>query len=86
MMVQVPASNTTTTECGPLAVVAVMVSAQYCSGDGTCQPGALADECDAYACESGACRTNCFDDGDCASGFRCYLNRLGGGNTCTDKL
>ena len=76
-----------TTECGPAGCSGGdAVSAQYCSGDGTCQPGALADECDAYACESGACRTNCFDDGDCASGYRCYLNRLGGGNTCTDKL
>ena len=76
-----------TTECGASGCSGGdAVGPQYCSGDGSCQPGTLADECNEYACESGACRTNCFDDGDCASGYRCYLNRLGGGNTCTDKL
>ena len=49
-------------------------------------PGALAENAMLAVVRPGACRTNCFDDGDCASGYRCYLNRLGGGNTCTDKL
>jgi hypothetical protein len=83
----------------PLYAAGTQCSASTCLGGASADP---ADVCDGlgtcvavgpeacpmgYACVSGACRTTCTDDTDCASGYRCDVAsstcRTNDGATCT---
>ncbi|HIA05023.1 MAG TPA: hypothetical protein EYN66_24510, partial [Myxococcales bacterium] len=58
-------------------------AASLCDGAGTCNAGGLQEDCGVYDCRNADCLDTCTGDGDCATGFRCYLG--GGTGVCTDK-
>lgn len=60
--------------------------AAFCDGQGTCANSPV-QQCAEYACKEGACKRECQNDGDCASGVKCVNKLCGGkranGDPCT---
>ncbi len=55
-----------------------------CDGSGICADQGT-QNCGAYACQSGACRTNCTFNSDCATGYSCSLGvcKKNDGQSCS---
>lgn len=77
------------TRCGATTQTEGRVTAQVCSGTGSCAavdascdgdhtllvPGSDPIDCGAFACEGAACKASCASVTDCASGFFCTEQR-----------
>jgi hypothetical protein len=71
----------TTVTCGTATCTGTTYTpAPTCSGTGTCAP-ATATTCGTYVCGTGACKTTCGSDTDCATGSYC----TGTGGSCLPK-
>ena len=80
-----------TQECGAVCDGNATVS-KRCNGSGKCEPVAsTSKQCSPYACSSvtGACKTTCSTDEDCASGAKCDVQSgqcAISGATCADEF